>query len=111
MLQSEDVRGIAELEVRKYFDYFLDSIFPKLIIAHADGCPHGKVVTKARMFLLALVACVSFILGDGLDRLYPSTDATVPPTQGESDAPDSTRSPGEARADGFLPSAPELPDL
>ncbi|MBE3131027.1 MAG: hypothetical protein IMZ54_09985, partial [Acidobacteria bacterium] len=110
-MMPQDVKDLAALEVRKYFDYFLDRIHPQLMIAHSDGCQHGKVVTKARMFLLALVACVSFILGDGLERLYPSTDTTASPMQEESGGPDPTRSSGEARADGFLPSAPELPDL
>lgn len=56
MTQKEEV----ELVVRRYFDHFLEQTLPRILQEHQRMCPHGRVISHTRYWL------VGFGVGVGL---------------------------------------------
>lgn len=58
--QAREVKGMAELEVRRFFDYYLREVFPdqvnRRIDAHdKDPAAHGGVEKKANKFFWTII--------------------------------------------------------
>jgi len=72
MVTKDEVKDIAELEVRRYFDHFLSEALPEILREHSATCPHGKKLSKFRFiglgFLIGLAVCFPQILSV-LDRI------------------------------------------
>lgn len=41
-----------ELVVRRYFDHFLEQTLPRILREHQQMCPHGRVVSHTRYWLI-----------------------------------------------------------
>ena len=59
---KNDIREIAELEVRKYFDYFLREVYPKITASQIKGCPHGKRVSKFKWIAVGFIAALAIVI-------------------------------------------------
>jgi hypothetical protein len=76
-LTRDELREIAELEVRRYFDHYLREVFPKQVkelISHHDRnvFAHGGIVRKfaqAKYLVVGFACAGGFIGGAGLERL------------------------------------------
>jgi len=55
------IRELANMEVRAYFDYYLNNVLPNQLAQHAAGCVHGKKFSRFVWFL----AGVCFASGGG----------------------------------------------
>lgn len=54
-MTDEQVRNIAKVEVREYFDYFFKEVYPKLVNEHFNSCEHGKFLTKVRWMFFGVI--------------------------------------------------------
>lgn len=76
-LTDKQVKDIAELEVRRYFDHYLKEVWPSqqaamedhvnLLISNHDSSDgaHGKVELKANRLLWLIAACSTLSGGAG----------------------------------------------
>lgn len=71
--QRQEVKDIAELEVRRYFDHYLREVFPKQLRAHDQNVfAHGGIVRKFARFKYLLVgfgAAGGFFSGAGIHEV------------------------------------------
>ncbi len=59
-MTPEEVKDAAELEVRRYFDHFLENVYPKLMSEHFNSCSHGKTLNKFKWIVVGIV--ISFAI-------------------------------------------------
>jgi hypothetical protein len=65
-MNKDEVVDIAELEVRRYFDHFLEKTLPCILARHTDACPHGKRVSKWKWMVagvLSVLTCTGSVYG------------------------------------------------
>jgi len=65
-MDKKDVEDVAELEVRRYFDHFLEKTLPCILQKHADTCPHGKRISRWKWMvagILLLFTCTGSAYG------------------------------------------------
>ena len=68
-----NIKKMVRLEVREYFDHFLEHVLPKIIEAHINACPHGRKVTKFRWVLVGIgVALIAFQAAPALGKVLLS---------------------------------------
>lgn len=71
--QRTEVAEIAELTVRRYFDHYLQDVFPKQMRAHdVNVYAHGGIVRRFARFkylLFGFAAAGGFVGGAGMGRL------------------------------------------
>ncbi len=83
-----------ELRIRQFFDGWLEKAYPKLVEAHVNACPHGKWITKMRIFLMALALLIGCGTGYSARTILAqlSLQETSPASvQPKSELPDSNR--------------------
>lgn len=56
-MDRQEAKDIAKLEVREYFDHFLEKILPCILEKHITACPHGQKVSRWK-WMLAGIALV-----------------------------------------------------
>ena len=65
MMDRDEMKTIAELEVHRYFDRYLTNVFPRQVAsfvdAHRESCPWGKKLNR----MMWTVVGVSLGLGIG----------------------------------------------
>lgn len=54
MPSAEEMKDIAQLEVRKYFDHFLVNVHPLLMKEHFNSCEHGKLLSKLKYIMIGM---------------------------------------------------------
>lgn len=55
-MEKKDAQDIAELEVRRYFDHFLEKTLPCILQKHATACPHGQKVARWKWMMAGMLA-------------------------------------------------------
>jgi len=76
--EEKEVESIAELTVRRYFDKYLEEVFPKQIAAvveahNAAADAHGGIreaFSKHKWLVLGFVAGGGIAAGAGIERLF-----------------------------------------
>lgn len=56
MVDRKEIENIAELEVRRYFDHFLEKTLPCILTKHVAACPHGQKVAKWKYMIAGVLA-------------------------------------------------------
>lgn len=65
-MDREEVKNLAELEVRRYFDHFLEKTLPCILEKHIRVCPHGQKVSRWKWMIagiFTLLACTGSAYG------------------------------------------------
>jgi hypothetical protein len=60
-MDSKEVKDIAELEVRRYFDHFLEKVHPKLMMEHTNSCKCGKSLNKFKWIAVGMCLCMTVV--------------------------------------------------
>ena len=60
MATKKEMEDTAELEVRRYFDHFLEKVYPKLMLEHTHACKHGQFINKFKWVMVGMT--VTFVL-------------------------------------------------
>jgi len=53
-MDRQEVKDIAKLEVRDYFDHFLEKTLPCILEKHIAACPHGQKVSRWKWMLAGI---------------------------------------------------------
>lgn len=55
IMDRNEVKDIAELEVRQYFDHFLQETLPCILEKHTTVCPHGQRVARWKWMVAGIL--------------------------------------------------------
>lgn len=67
-LERKETQEVAELEVRRYFDHYLENVYPTQLAAHNnDATAHGGVSGKVNKIMW--VAAGAAAIGGGVTKL------------------------------------------
>ncbi len=61
-MDEAELKKTIKLEVREYFDHFLEVTYPLMLKNHMGLCPHGKAVSKLRWTLVGAAAVIMVLL-------------------------------------------------
>ena len=56
---DEQMRNIAKVEVREYFDQFLKDVYPKLVKEHFNSCEHGRLLNRVRWIGIGIIIALA----------------------------------------------------
>lgn len=60
-MDKQEVKDIAELEIRRYFDHYLNKVYPAMISSHVEKCPHGKKISRFKWTLVGVAISLAII--------------------------------------------------
>ena len=60
-MTPKEVTDAAELEVRRYFDHFLETVHPKLMSEHFNSCKHGTTLNKFKWIFVGMAVAIAIL--------------------------------------------------
>lgn len=60
-MDTKEVKDIAELEVRRYFDHFLKDVYPNLMSEHLNSCKYGKMLNKFKWVTVGILITIAML--------------------------------------------------
>lgn len=58
-MTDAQMRDIAKIEVREYFDQFLNDVYPRLMNEHVNACRHGKTLNNVKWIGIGILLALA----------------------------------------------------
>ena len=72
---DSDIERIADLQIRKYFDHFMEEVLPTILTNHTLACPHGKNISRVKWSLIGGAIALAILVPAFGDRLLAALSA------------------------------------